>query len=52
MNMVNGIVIAIIGIIMALAIYKIVIDKKKGVRCSGCPDSGRCSACNTYEETP
>ncbi len=36
MNSVDFIVIAVTAVILALAIYKIVRDKKKGIKCSGC----------------
>lgn len=44
------IVIMIIAAIVCAAIAKIVIEKKKGVKCIGCPYSGanqnNCGGCN------
>ncbi|MBC2722163.1 FeoB-associated Cys-rich membrane protein [Desulfosporosinus sp.] len=42
MSMVDFIVIGVVAGLVALAIYKIVRDKKRGVKCSGC---GGCSGC-------
>ncbi|HBV85138.1 MAG TPA: FeoB-associated Cys-rich membrane protein [Desulfosporosinus sp.] len=42
MSMVDFIVIGVVAGLLALAIYKIVRDKKRGVKCSGC---GGCSGC-------
>jgi len=39
--MANILILLVILIILALAIAKIVIEKKKGVKCIGCPNSGR-----------
>jgi TRAP-type C4-dicarboxylate transport system permease small subunit len=39
----NIIVFLVIGAIIAGAIAKIVIDRKNGVKCSGCPYSKECS---------
>lgn len=36
----NIIVIMIIAAIICAAIAKIIIEKKKGVKCIGCPNSG------------
>ena len=45
--MVNIILIGIIGIIVGMSIRYIVKEKKKGVRCIGCPDAGTCGGnCN------
>ena len=45
--MINVILIGIIGIILGAAIVYIIKEKKKGVRCIGCPDSGSCGGnCN------
>jgi hypothetical protein len=40
----NVIVALMIFFIISLAIGKIVIDKRKGVKCAGCPLSGECSS--------
>ena len=40
--MTNIVIIGIIGIIVGGAVGYIVKEKKKGVRCIGCPDSGVC----------
>lgn len=39
----NIIVFSIIALMVVGAIVKIIIDKKNGVRCSGCPHSKTCS---------
>lgn len=47
--MANIIVILIILVITALSVTKIVIEKRKGVKCIGCPLSGssnKKSSCN------
>ena len=44
----NIIVIAIVAAIIIAAITKILIDKKNGIKCSGCPHSKTCSSkCQT-----
>jgi hypothetical protein len=48
--MTNIIVILIILAIVCAAVAKIIIEKKKGSRCVGCPSSGRSKnncGCNT-----
>lgn len=40
MNLADFMVSAVIAIVVSVAIYKIVKDKKRGVKCSGC--SGGC----------
>ncbi len=40
----NFIVIAIIVVILALAIFYIVRAKKNGVKCIGCPDAKTCQS--------
>ena len=43
----NVIVLLIIILILALSITKVVKEKKKGVKCIGCPHSKGCSSnCN------
>lgn len=47
----NLIVLLVIFVIIGIAIAKIVIEKKKGAKCIGCPvykekDNNGCSACN------
>jgi hypothetical protein len=39
----NIIVLLIIGLILAAAVMKILLDRKNGVKCSGCPHSKVCS---------
>lgn len=41
----NLIVIAVIIVILGLAIGYIIKQKKKGVKCIGCPSGGNCSGC-------
>lgn len=43
MNISNMIVFAVVAGIVALAVWYIRREKKKGVRCVGCPDSKTCS---------
>ncbi|WP_413701842.1 FeoB-associated Cys-rich membrane protein [Psychromonas sp. KJ10-10] len=42
--MTNIIVSLVIIAIIALAIVKIISEKRKGVKCIGCADSGKCSS--------
>jgi hypothetical protein len=43
----NILVFLVIGAIVIGAIAKIKIDKKNGVKCSGCPNSKNCSSKNS-----
>lgn len=43
MNFVDWIVLAIIVSVASLACWYIYRSKKKGKKCIGCPDSGKCS---------
>lgn len=43
MTVADVLVIAVIGVIVGLAALYIHREKKKGVRCIGCPDSGKCA---------
>ncbi|MDX9870824.1 MAG: FeoB-associated Cys-rich membrane protein [Clostridia bacterium] len=43
MNTVNIVVAIVLAAIIGLAVLKIVRDKKRGVKCSGCPHSCTCS---------
>jgi hypothetical protein len=46
----NIIVILVILAIVCAAITKIVIEKKNGARCIGCPSSGKSNCnCNTHK---
>lgn len=38
----NVVVVLIIIVILAISISKIVSDKRKGIKCSGCPHSKAC----------
>lgn len=40
----NIIVLIIIAVLVAGAIVKIILDKRNGVKCSGCPHSKACSS--------
>lgn len=42
--MANIIVILIILLILGLSIYRIIIEKRRGSKCVGCPLSGGCSS--------
>lgn len=49
--MTNFIVVMIILLIIGVAIAYIVKEKKKGVRCIGCPAAGTCShKCNRISD--
>lgn len=39
----NLIIIAVVGLILGLAVGYIWKEKRRGVKCIGCPDSGSCS---------
>lgn len=41
--MTDIIVIAVVAVIVGLAVFYIVRAKKKGVKCIGCPQGGKCS---------
>ena len=47
----NIIIVAILGLTAAAIIFYLVRQKKKGVKCVGCPDSGCCSSSKKKEET-
>lgn len=42
----NIIVLLIIAVILGLSIRKVIKEKKKGVKCIGCPHSKGCSKSN------
>lgn len=42
----NIIAILIIALILSLAIFYIVKQKKSGAKCIGCPHSKECNKCN------
>lgn len=44
--MVDVIVVAVIAVIIGAAVVYIRKEKKKGVKCIGCPAAGTCSAHN------
>ena len=45
--MTNIIVLLVVGLVVGGAAGYIYKEKKKGVKCIGCPDSGKCSgACS------
>ena len=50
--MTNMIVSLVIMVILALAIFKIVSEKRKGVKCIGCADSGKCSSTKITNKLP
>ena len=41
--MTNGIIIAVVAIILGAAIGYIIKEKKRGTVCIGCPSAGTCS---------
>ncbi|WP_072031803.1 FeoB-associated Cys-rich membrane protein [Acetonema longum] len=50
MSTADVIVIGIIAGILSLAIYKIVKDKKRGVKCPGCGECGASSHKNSCKQ--
>ena len=38
-------VLAVVGLIVALAAGYVVKEKKRGVKCIGCPAAGNCASC-------
>ena len=42
-NMINWIIGVVLFILVSLAVYSIIRQKKKGKGCIGCPDSGFCN---------
>lgn len=57
-NMANIIVIAVVLVMIGAAIAYIVKEKKKGVKCIGCPAAGSCShncsgssGCSSHTDT-
>lgn len=50
--MTNIIVSLVILLIIGLAIFKIVIEKRKGSKCIGCAMSGQCSSAKSVKEAP
>lgn len=40
----NIVVLLIIAVIVGLSIWKVVSEKRKGVKCIGCPHSKSCSS--------
>ena len=40
----NLIIIAVLAVIVALAVFYIIKAKKSGKKCIGCPDSSSCNA--------
>ena len=43
--MTDIIIAAVVAAIVALALFYVVRQKKKGKKCIGCPYSGECSEC-------
>jgi len=50
MSTVDYIVIAVVAVIIGLAVYKIVRDKKRGVKCSGCGSSCECGCSGSSDD--
>lgn len=46
--MIDIIVIIILVIVVGLAIRKIYLNNKNGIRCSGCSDSSSCANCTKH----
>lgn len=47
----NLIVSIIIAVIIALAIWKIIIEKRKGSKCVGCATAGKCDSPQTSKKS-
>ncbi len=49
----NFIIIAVVAVILAFAVGYIIKQKKKGVKCVGCPHAKECALknCNCESET-
>ncbi len=47
----NYIIIGVIVLIVGAAVWKIVREKKKGVKCIGCPHSGGCESSKNSENS-
>jgi len=45
MKPIDWIVLGVLILIAASAIYAIYRSKKSGKKCIGCPDSGKCNGC-------
>lgn len=45
MNTIDWIVLGVVLLIAAAAMYAIYRSKKSGKKCIGCPDSGSCNGC-------
>ena len=43
--MIDYIIIGTVLLIAGLSVFYIVRQKKKGVKCIGCPDAHKCSSC-------
>ncbi len=43
MKLIDLILLAVVAVIVALAVWYIRIQKKNGAKCIGCPDSKTCS---------
>lgn len=43
MKLIDIFIIAVVAVIVGLVIWYIHRSKKKGVKCIGCPDAGKCA---------
>lgn len=50
MSSVDYVVIAVVAVIIGLAVYKIVRDKKRGAKCSGCGVGCECGCSSECSE--
>lgn len=52
MNLVDILIIAIIGVVLGAVVWYLHRAKKRGVKCIGCPDgakcAGNCSGCHGH----
>ncbi len=45
MGIVDWILLGVIGLVIAAAVFAVYRSKKRGKKCIGCPDSGCCAGC-------
>lgn len=45
MQLIDVLILVVIAAVLGFCIWFIYRSKKKGNKCIGCPDSGKCSSC-------
>lgn len=48
--MANVIVVVILALVIGSALAYIIRERKKGIKCVGCPSGGQCAACRHMAE--